>query len=149
MVLGELGMVFLKEERDIIHEFTSQNHQNVQQIHLSYPTVLETPFHVLHLPPGYLRNRHIWCIFWTNCFKTLTICLVCINQAKHILFCSACSELSQLFHYLFRWSLSLASTEREIVNVVKIKPGWCTGSCVICKGPGFRDLAEMHEAYCH
>lgn len=115
----------------------------------SYPTVLETPFHVLHLPPGYLRNRHIWCIFWTNCFKTLTICLVCINQAKHILFCSASSELSQLFHYLFRWSLSLASTEREIVNVVKIKPGWCTGSCVICKGPGFRDLAEMHEAYRH
>lgn len=33
MVLGELGRVFLKEERDIIHEFISQNHQNVQHIH--------------------------------------------------------------------------------------------------------------------
>lgn len=114
-----------------------------------YSLTSETPFHVLHLPPGYERNHCIWCIFWTNCFKTLTICLVCINQAKHILFCSACSELSQLFHYLFRWSLSLASTEREIVNVVKIKPGWCTGSCVICKGPWFRDLAEIHEVYLH
>jgi hypothetical protein len=75
----------------------------------------------------------------------LTICLVCINQAKHILFCSACSELSQLFHYLFRWSLSLASTEKEIVNVVKIKLGWCIDSCAICKGPWFRDLVKSKK----
>lgn len=80
--------------------------------------------------------------FGLDCFEILTICLVCINQAKHILFCSAGFELSQLFHYLFRWSLSLPSTQRETVNVVTIKPAWHTGSCDACAGPGCSDLAN-------
>lgn len=148
MVLGELDRASLKEETLFMNSY----HKTIKMFNTSMQsdgTILEAPFHVLHLLPGYLRNLCIWCIFLTNCFKTLTICLVCIIQAKHILFCSACSELSQFFHYLFRWSLSLASTEREIVNVVKIKPGSCTGGCVICKGPGFKDLAEIQEAHLH
>lgn len=147
MILGELGRVFFKEETIFMNSY----HKTIKIFGTSIQsdqTVSQAHFHWIHLLPGYLRNCCIWCIFWTNCFETLTICLVCINQAKHILFCSACSELSQLFHYLFRWFLGLASAEREIVNVVKIKPG-STGSCVICKGPRFRDLAEIQEAYLH
>lgn len=137
---GALGRLFLKGKTVLMNSY----HKTIKLFSITIQsdwTVPETHFHLIHVLPGYLRNCCILCMFWTNCFKTLTICLVCINQAKHILFCSACSELSQLFHYLFRWSLSLVSTQREIVNVVEIKPGWCIGNCAICKRPGFRDLA--------
>lgn len=82
---------------------------------------------------GCLGNCSVSWKFWTDCFKTLTICLVCINEGKHILFCSACSELSQLYNYLLRWSHSLILTEREIGNVDKINPGWKLGSSAISK----------------